>query len=496
MKPVRAWLGLLSGAAVSLMGMALSYLGNAWLGWPFFPFVLFDWLTRHLPGKLIDFTLNILIQLIAGLHLGPTAATAKLAEHVLALGLVLVAGMLLGLGLAWLLKARAPAGNGRPAQGSAEPGSVLEKKLTRRGLFVLAGGGLISAMVLWLGLERFAQPEPSAAVTTLSTPTPAAGSLPYGPEYTSGPAASPSPARLAARIAPAVGTRPEVTSVKDFYRIDINSLPPRLEASTWRLEISGLVRQPLSLSLDQIRAFPSVSQAVTLSCISNLVGGDLIGSNFWTGVRAKDLLNEAGLLPKASEIAMLSADDYYEGMTLAEAMDERTLFVYAMNGEPLTAAHGFPLRLYVADRYGMRLPKWLTKLNVIDGPNRGYWTARGWSATAIPMTMSIIDTIYADAAEFKKTGLVPLGGIAWAGDRGISKVEVQIDGGEWSEVQLRDPALSPLTWVEWRYDWPAASGLHQVKVRATDGQGNLQTPRTSLPSPEGATGYEEVTITV
>jgi hypothetical protein len=302
--------------------------------------------------------------------------------------------------------------------------------------------------------------------------------------------------QLAARFAPAPGTRPEVTSVKDFYRIDINSIPPRVDPKTWRLEISGLVRQPLSLTLDQIRAFPSVSQAVTISCISNLVGGDLIGTNFWTGVRVKDVLNEAGLLSKASEIGMVSADDYYEGMNLKEAMDERTLFVYAMNGEPLTAEHGFPLRLYVPDRYGMRLPKWLTKLNMIDGPNRGYWTARGWSASAVPMTTSVIDTIYDNPDEFKKTGVVPLGGIAWSGDRLISKVEVQIDGGPWLETQLRAPALGPLTWVQWGYDWKALPGLHQVKVRAADGKGVLQESSASFPSPEGATGYDEVTITI
>jgi hypothetical protein len=354
--------------------------------------------------------------------------------------------------------------------------------------------------VLIFGLKKFQQADVVPVITPVATRRPSdvppTGSVPFGPEYTSGPAASPSPAALAARISPAPGTRPELTRAGDLYRIDINTVPPKVDAKTWRLELTGLVKQPLSLTLDQIRAFPSVSQAVTLSCISNLVGGDLIGTTYWTGVKVKDVLNEAGLLSNASEIAMESADGYYEGMNLKEAMDDRTLFVYAINGQALSSTHGFPLRLYVPDRYGMRLPKWLTKLKVIDGPNRGYWTARGWSAAAVPQTTAVIDTIYDNPDDFKKTGVVPLGGIAWAGDRLISKVEVQIDGGPWLEAQLRNPALSPLTWVQWRYDWKATPGLHDVKARATDGTGITQTSSSSFPSPEGATGYGEVKITI
>jgi hypothetical protein len=561
MKQSIGWLGVLVGALTSLVVMALAYLGNLLLALPFFPFDLFDWLTRHLPGVVIEFTLRLMISLITVLHLGPTASTAKLAEQIQSLGLVVLTGVVFGwalswlvgqqrrwiifvgtasglllwiavafvelslhtqtasqwIGLTWLLLLLTGWGWGmarflkavssevvltisEPATSTVIPQSVLAKKLTRRNLLALAGTSAISAVVLLVGLEKFRQTDVIPAVTPLSarrpSDVPPTGSIPFGPEYTSGPAASPSPAALAARITPAPGTRPEVTNTGDLYRIDINTVPPKINANTWHLELTGLVKQPMSFTLDQIRAFPSVSQAVTLSCISNLVGGDLIGTTFWTGVRVKDVLNEAGLLPNATEIAMQSADGYYEGMNLKEAMDDRSLFVYAINGQTLSSTHGFPLRLYVPDRYGMRLPKWLTSLKAIDGPNRGYWTARGWSAEAVPMTTSVIDTIYDNPDDFKKTGVVPLGGIAWAGDRLISKVEVQIDGGPWFEAQLRDPALSPLTWVQWRYDWKATPGLHQVKVRATDGKGIPQETSSSFPSPEGATGIDSVTITI
>jgi DMSO/TMAO reductase YedYZ molybdopterin-dependent catalytic subunit len=379
--------------------------------------------------------------------------------------------------------------------------TVLERQMTRRNMLALAGTGAISVVILYLGLEKFSQAGTaiaggSGALSPAGSATSTPHHIPYGPEYTSGPAASPSPAVLAARFDPAPGTRAEITPVDEFYRVDINALPPAVDGNGWRLNLTGLVKSPVSLTLDEIWARPSITQAVTLSCISNLVGGDLIGSNYWTGIRFKDILDEAGLQSGAQEIAISAADGFYEGLSLDEAMDERTLLVYAMNGEPLTVEHGFPLRLYVPGHYGMKLPKWITQMEVVDHSAAGYWVDRGWSQTAIPQTTSVIDTTAVDRAAVQQSGVMPLGGIAWSGARGISKVEVQIDDQPWAEVQLRNPAVSPLTWVQWRYDWKATPGQHNVQVRATDGSGALQDATPTYPAPEGATGIDSVQISI
>ena len=181
---------------------------------------------------------------------------------------------------------------------------------------------------------------------------------------------------------------------------------------------------------------------------------------------------------------------------MSEAMDERTLLVYAMNGQALTNAHGFPLRIYIPDHYGMKQPKWITQLEVVDKLGSGFWEDRGWSKTAIVQTTSIIDTRQVDPATLANGGVFPLGGIAYAGARQIKKVELQIGDTPWVEVELRDPPVSPLHWVQWRYDWKPAAGTYQVRVRATDGDGNLQDPVSRGSLPEGATGLDEVNIQI
>ena len=283
------------------------------------------------------------------------------------------------------------------------------------------------------------------------------------------------------------GTRPELTANANFYRIDIDTTPPSLDGAQWRLEIKGLVDRPVQLSLENLRSRPSVSQAVTLECISNEVGGDLTGTSLWTGVRLKDILAEVGLQVGAQEVYMLAADGFYESVPITEAMDERTLLVYQMNGQPLPVAHGFPLRIYIPNHFGMKQPKWLTSLEVIDHQATGYWVDRGWDNKATPPTTSVIDGVEADAYD-PLTGLVPVGGIAYAGARGISKVEVQVDNGAWTAAELRTPPLSPLTWVQWRYFWKAQIGQHIFRVRATDGDGNPQIDVSAPPEPYGAIG--------
>jgi DMSO/TMAO reductase YedYZ molybdopterin-dependent catalytic subunit len=162
------------------------------------------------------------------------------------------------------------------------------------------------------------------------------------------------------------------------------------------------------------------------------------------------------------------------------------LLVYGMNGDTLPIEHGYPLRIYIPNRYGMKQPKWITHIEAIDHEGAGYWVDRGWSAQARPHIVSVIDTI---AQEGVVDGKIPVGGIAWAGDRGIQRVEVQIDDGEWNEAVLRTPPLGPLTWVQWRYGWLREAGQHAFRVRATDGTGTLQIEERSGVRPDGATGY-------
>jgi DMSO/TMAO reductase YedYZ molybdopterin-dependent catalytic subunit len=312
---------------------------------------------------------------------------------------------------------------------------------------------------------------------------------------TTGPAASPPESVLADRIKPAPGTREELTSNADFYRIDINTQPPDVKGDTWTLQVDGLVDNPLALTIDDLRAFPAYSQVITLECISNPVGGDLISTARWTGARLKDVLDKAGMKPSAIEAYVTAVDGFYESIVMSDIMDPRTLLVYDMNGVPLPQGHGFPLRVYIPNRHGMKQPKWIEHIELIDRHGPGYWVDRGWDAQAIVHTTSVIDAADTTLVD-SGSDTIPVGGIAYAGARGISKVEVQIDDGPWVEAELRTPPLSPLTWVQWRYDWPYTSGRHSIQVRAYDGKGQLQVTERRPPSPSGATGIDSLIVNV
>jgi len=557
--------GALFGFLTSLALMAVSYLGYLLVNLPFLPFDLFDWLTRHLPGPIVEGGIQTMVTIINALHLGPTDTTAKLAEQIQALGLVMITGVVFGLvmgwvaavrqrwlanigwvggvvlwlgmvlaetnlpqattnlffGLVWLLalllgwgwllyrvldayardttRARAEAVSEAPVRALS---LTAAGSLTRRNFLGAIAGGVASFIVLALGLANFRrQTQATSDIPVTGVVKPAQATVPtyskpFGPQYTSGTAASPSPAILASRFNAAPGTRPEVTAAKDFYRIDINTVPLVIDGATWKLDIAGLVNKPSSLTLDSILNHNSVSQAVTMQCISNPVAGDLTGSNFWTGVPFKDILAEAGLQPSASWISFMAADGFYESMSVKEAMDPRCLLVYAMNGQLLTPEHGFPLRIYIPNHYGMKQPKWLTNITLANKPLTGYWVERGWDNDAFALTTSVIDTQAVTKSSVSADGTLPLGGIAWAGARGIQKVEVQVDNGAWTPARLRTPAISPLTWVQWRYDWKAVSGTHTVTVRATDGTGALQIVQNAGPGPGGATGLDSASITI
>jgi DMSO/TMAO reductase YedYZ molybdopterin-dependent catalytic subunit len=502
--------GFFLGALTSVLALAVLKLGAAAGSHPYVPFDLFEQLVRVLPGTIVTAGIDAMVSLIGALGIHPTATAAKLAEQGAAIGLFVAGCAVLGAvvgalsrgrprralaygvaaGAVWLVVELAVAPNARTAGGivwlavvllgwGAALGGLLGAREVivaahpdgpARRTFLLASVGGIAMLsgVLFVIAQRL-RASPSAAART-----PRLLDL----SGTSGPAASPPASTLAQRIAPAQGTRPELTPTASFYRIDINLEPPRIREADWRLAIGGLVDQPLALTLAELRAMPSVSQVATLECISNPVGGDLIGTCLWTGVRLSDVLARAKLRPEARAIHLRAADGFYESVSAADLADPRTLLVYAMNREPLTDVHGFPLRIYIPNRHGMKLPKWIIQLHASDRDGPGYWVDRGWSATAIPHTTSVIDT--ATAAS--------IGGIAYAGARGISRVEIQLDDGPWHEARLVAPPLGPLCWVLWRYDGSNVAGAREVRVRAYDGSGAPQDTRVQPPHPAGATG--------
>ncbi|MCL4507735.1 MAG: molybdopterin-dependent oxidoreductase [Chloroflexi bacterium] len=544
MRRVRVPAGILFGVLTSTTVIALSYLGGQYFGLPFFPFDLFEFATRVLPGPIVTFGIGAMVSVLTALQVGPLSQAAKAAEQAMALvqflaigavfgailtvpvrhaaprnvtsigviggavvlALTLIAELALGfpatastfisiayltiihvawgVALVWLLSQTSITAN---ADGGANR--------SRRNLLITTASALVTLAAAAIGIvdvlgringhtEGTAAPAaPGAQAQPAATPTSATSAM-----------TSPLPT-LPARLDPAPDTRPELTANKDFYRVDINLIAPMVSADTWRLELTGLVERPLKLTLEQVRMRPAFSQYITQSCISNPLGGDLISTTQWTGIRLKDLLMEAGLKPGVVELAIQAADGFYESVGISDMMDERTLLVYAMNGAALPVEHGFPLRIYIPNRYGMKQPKWITRLEAIDHEGPGYWVDRGWSATAYPQTTSVVDTAGGKGVAHAAPGVdgtISLGGIAWAGARGISKVEVQVDEGEWAEARLRMPPLSALTWVQWRYDWPATAGVHTARVRAYDGTGKLQVVESHDVYPSGATGISSL----
>jgi DMSO/TMAO reductase YedYZ molybdopterin-dependent catalytic subunit len=282
----------------------------------------------------------------------------------------------------------------------------------------------------------------------------------------------------------------EVTPTRDFYQVSKNAFDPQVDVRRWKLEIAGLVDNPLTLTYDEMKSMPSVEQYATLACISNEVGGDLIGNALWRGVRLKDVLEKAGLRQGVVDIVLRASDDYTDSIPLDRATADGTLLVFEMNGEPLTPEHGFPVRLLVSGIYGMKNVKWITRIEAVDSDIKGYWQRRGWDDRAEYKTMSRIDT-----PDHTVKDETTIAGIAFAGDRGVSKVELSIDGGTtWELAELR-PALSPLTWVLWRKRWrPASAGKHRLFVRATDAHGQTQTKQYAPPAPSGSSGYHGVTV--
>jgi len=280
---------------------------------------------------------------------------------------------------------------------------------------------------------------------------------------------------------------PFVTPSSDFYRIDTALLVPQVSPDRWRLKVHGMVDKELELPFDDLLARPMIERDVTLSCVSNEVGGSLVGNAIWRGPRLADLLEEAGIHPDATQLFSTSADGWTCGSPVAAITDGRdALLAVAMNGQPLPISHGFPVRLVVPGLYGyVSATKWVVDLKLTTFDEEAYWVPRGWDQQAPIKTMSRIDVPRGSSLA---AGTVAVAGVAWAVHRGISKVEVQIDGGPWQEARLGTvPSVD--SWVQWVYEWDARPGDHLVTVRATDGAGQLQPEEPADPAPNGAQGW-------
>jgi DMSO/TMAO reductase YedYZ molybdopterin-dependent catalytic subunit len=528
------WLGLLSGLLLTLPLVAIFYLGYRLAALPFPPFSFFDWQTRILPGSVLSKGINTMVRVIGWTHVTDTSRVAKLAEQSMAVSEFILAGMAisalffmllrlrsrkaallagqilgvaLGLAIAW-------AGNFIESSSTVGPaaravwivlllmawGAALGwvyQRLRRDQVAAATGESAAVSAAEWADRRRFlARFAGIASISTVvATAVGKIGGRRETVARTTGvepwSATHPLP-NAGAAVQSAPGTRPELTPVSRHYRIDINTFPPSIPGALWRLRIHGLVVRPLEWTLADLCARPAMHQFITLSCISNTVGGDLTGTTRWSGVSLQQLLPELGLQPNATHLKIHSADGFYEVVALAAIReDDRVMLTYAWDGLPLPEKHGFPLRIYIPDRYGMKQPKWIESIDVTDHWEPGYWVVRGWDREARMKATSVIDTIATNMmiAQPAQEIRVPIGGIAHAGVRGISKVELRVDNGDWMPAELRTP-LSGQTWVVWRCDWPMQRGKHAFTVRCFEGDGTPQIVQEAPPDPSGASGID------
>ena len=319
----------------------------------------------------------------------------------------------------------------------------------------------------------------------------------------------------------------EITPTELFYRIDISPIIPAVNAQTWRLSVKGLVDNPIEITYEELKAMPSVEQFSTLGCVSNKVGGDLISNAIWKGVPLRNLLEQAKIKQGAEYIVFRCFDGYDVGIPLEKGLEEGTILAYDMNRETLTPAHGFPVRAIVPNIYGMMNAKWITEIEIVDYVYEGFWQRKGWSNTARINTLSSVVIPGSAPIRTRFRGFLPagsnfagssnstssssssssssspsgrtttVGGIAFAGTRGISKVQVSLDNGlTWKDASIKEP-LSPYSWVMWAAELNIPTEQkkeYKLTVRATDKTGNVQTSAIREPFPDGSTGYQIINI--
>lgn len=320
-------------------------------------------------------------------------------------------------------------------------------------------------------------------------------SLEVGTETSEEPLPTPVPAvdDLPEFTAPA-GVRARNTPNEDFYTVDISTRDPAISEKSWTLLVRGMVEQQLAITYRDLLSMPAVEMDGTLMCISFTYDNDLISSTRWTGVPLRDVLQMAGIADGAVELVLKGGGGYSDSISIEQALDARTLLAYGMNGETLPRGHGFPCRLYVPNIYGEKNVKWLEEIELVDYDYHGYWQERGWSDAAVINTISVIDTPRGEVTPNER-GIVEVGGIAFAGSRGVKSVRLMVDGGDWVEATL-EPYVPELVWQRWFYEWPAEPGEYTLSVQAIDGTDAAQETAERDPYPDGMTGLHEVQVRV
>ncbi|GAA2206160.1 sulfite oxidase [Nonomuraea monospora] len=384
------------------------------------------------------------------------------------------------------------ADDGALPQGGGGPGPEVERPVVmraggeaptfdrRRLLTGVAGGVVVAGAGAVLGQQLGSRRTVDAARGGVTLPSPAV-------------AAKPIPAGADLRIG---GLSPFITPNKDFYRVDTALVVPQVDPADWTLRIHGLVDRPVELTFADLLKLPLTEADVTLTCVSNEVGGPYAGNARWLGARMADVLRSAGLRSDADMLLSTSADGFTCGTPLDVVMDGRdALFAVAMNGEALPVDHGFPVRQVVPGLYGyVSATKWVVDVKVTRfDQDEAYWTPRGWSAKGPIKTQSRIDVPSSGGS--LKAGSATIAGVAWAQHTGVDAVEVRVDRGQWRQAKLAE-VPGPDTWRQWSIDWAATPGEHTIEVRATDAAGRTQTEQPAPPAPDGATGWHSITVQV
>ncbi|MFN8518067.1 MAG: molybdopterin-dependent oxidoreductase [Chloroflexota bacterium] len=422
--------------------------------------------------------------LVAGGIAVVAASRQPLTDRVLAVltvALAIVAGLAV---LRWLLGFTRPTWAPAVAAVPGRRGSMPD--WDRRG-FLIAGGSAAVGAVVAGGVGRTLLEGRGAGPTAADALPPSTADGSPGPDATLPPGTE-----LAVD-----GITPLVVPNDRFYRIDTALIVPRVDAATWSMTVTGMVDQEVRLTYEELRAMPLFDQYVTIACVSNEVGGDLVGNALWTGVHLRDVLAMAGVQTGATQIVGRSVDGFTVGFPTDWAMDPSRdpMIAIGMNGEPLPVEHGFPARLIIPGLYGyVSATKWLgsIELTTWEGYD-AYWVPLGWSKEGPILTQSRIDTPRSGAT--LAAGTVNVAGVAWAPDRGVERVEVKVDDGAWVQATTSAP-LSDATWVQWVRPWDATPGDHTIEVRATDGTGEVQTADVTRPAPDGARGHHAIQVRV
>jgi DMSO/TMAO reductase YedYZ molybdopterin-dependent catalytic subunit len=420
------------------------------------------------------------VAMVAFIGFGVLGALAASRDQAVSLGMAMISGGLAAisglLSLQWLLGIAPPASELEDAQPSPDP----SRRSFIFGVTAILGLAALSAGVGRALLERAKVVVAGRAEVVLPTPAEAVGVVPAPADITG-----------------IEGLSPVITPNDSFYRIDAAFSVPRVDLPDWTLAIKGMVDRPYTIDYSDILEMRMVERYVTLSCVSNNVGGDLVGNAKWLGVPLTEILDRAGVQPDAEQIVGRSVDDFTVGFPVEVAYDGRdALLAVGMNDEPLPFEHGFPARLVVAGLYGyVSATKWISEIELTRWDDfDAYWVPRGWAKEAPVKTQSRIDTP-SSGAEVPQ-GPRRVAGVAWAPNRGIARVEVQLgEDAPWLDAELSEP-LSDNSWRQWAIEWDAQPGNHTIRVRATDGEGEVQTEAIVPPAPDGATGWHTIETTV